>query len=276
LKNGAAATQLFHLEGNSYLTISTYKRRRILNFMADQEVVKHTKKILGIWKGDGKNLWHKIQEFLTEIVIIVFAVSISIWFHNWSEHKHEQAEVKQFLIGLREDLTKDVQEMNGDKQSYVDQAKAFRYIGSIALGDSLRADSLKKYAVHLFNLTWLNPNAGRFEGFKASGKIGEIENYELQTNILDLYQEDIPSLLNATSYYVTMKKDLMHYIQTHRKRISKTKSNIAAIMADDEVQNISQFLMDNSEIVGRYDSCIRKMETIKTQIDEAYGPAEIE
>jgi len=244
--------------------------------MADQEVIKHTKKILGIWKGDGKNLWHKIQEFLTEIIIIVFAVSISIWFHNWSEHKHEQAEVKQFLIGLREDLAKDVQEMTGDKQSYIDQAKAFRYIGSITLGDSLRADSLRKYVAHVFNLTWLNPNAGRFEGFKASGKIGEIEDYELQTNILDLYQEDIPSLLNATSYYVALKKDLMHYIQTHRKRISKTKSNIAAIMTDDEVQNISQFLMDNSEIVGRYDSCIQKMETIRTQIDKEYGPAKSE
>lgn len=239
--------------------------------MADQEVIKHTKKILGIWKRDGKNIWHKVQEFVTEIVIIVFAVSISIWLHNWSEHKHEQTDVKQFLTGLREDLTKDILEMDGDKQSYVEQARAFRYIGSIGLGDSLNADSLKKYVNHILNLTWLNPNSSRFEGFKESGKIGEIENYELQTHILDLYQEEIPSLLNATSYYVDMKKDLIRYILTHRKRISKTKSNLASIITDDEVQNISQFLMNNTEIVARYDSCIQKMQTIKAQIDEEYG-----
>jgi hypothetical protein len=44
-------------------------------------------------------------------MIIIFAVTISIWFHNLSEHKHQQEEVKQFLEGLKSDLTRDIKEM---------------------------------------------------------------------------------------------------------------------------------------------------------------------
>jgi hypothetical protein len=46
-----------------------------------------------------------------------------------------------------------------------------------------------------FNLTGLIPNNGRLEGFKSSGKIGNTKDKVLQNNIMDLYQEDIPSLI---------------------------------------------------------------------------------
>ncbi|MGO4381422.1 hypothetical protein AB4Z19_24370 [Pseudoduganella sp. RAF19] len=46
------------------------------------------------------------------IAIIVFAVSISIWFHSMSEHRHEQHVVRAFLLGLSSDLTNDVAQLN--------------------------------------------------------------------------------------------------------------------------------------------------------------------
>ena len=47
---------------------------------------------------------NKIIDILTEILIIVFAVSISIWLSNWSESRHDRKEEKEFLIGFKMDL----------------------------------------------------------------------------------------------------------------------------------------------------------------------------
>ena len=49
--------------------------------MAEQEVIKHTKKAYSIW-GSKNSPFHKIKEFVVEIFIIVFAITISIWFHK--------------------------------------------------------------------------------------------------------------------------------------------------------------------------------------------------
>ncbi len=43
------------------------------------------------------------QEIIGEILIIVFAVSISIWFHNWSESWKDQratASVEDYTRGI--------------------------------------------------------------------------------------------------------------------------------------------------------------------------------
>ncbi len=96
--------------------------------MAEQEVIKHTRKIYKTWFSREHSFWHKLSDFLVEIIIIVFAVSISIWFHNRSEHAHEQEEVKAFLLGLKSDLLQDIKEMQNDKEAYQDQANIFSYI----------------------------------------------------------------------------------------------------------------------------------------------------
>jgi len=239
--------------------------------MAEQEVIKHTKKIYKVWNSKEHGPWQKIKEFLIEIFIIVFAITISIWFHNRSEHGHQQAEVKEFLIGMKSDLNRDLIEMENDKQSYLVQKTAFNYITSIKMGESLNNDSLSKYYNPLFNTTALNVNNGRFEGFKSSGKIGNIENKELQNDIMDLYQEDIVSLLTSTNSYVTSKKKFFDYVILNRKRLTDSTSNITSILAKDEAQNISIVLSHPNEVLSRYDTCIEKMKKIITEIDKEYN-----
>ena len=78
--------------------------------MAEQEIVKHTKKVYKIWNSKEHGFWFKLKEFLIEISIIVFAVSLSIWLHERSEHATQQQEVKEFLTGLRQDLLSDIME----------------------------------------------------------------------------------------------------------------------------------------------------------------------
>src|SRR5690349_14400969 len=140
--------------------------------MAEQEVIKHTKKIYKVWNSKEHSFWRKLKEFFVEVFIIVFAVTLSIWFHNRSEHANQQEDVKQFLLGLKSDLQNDLREMHDDKQSYLEQGTIFTYISSAKLNQPLNKDTLNKYINFMFNETALNPNNGRFEGFKSSGKMG--------------------------------------------------------------------------------------------------------
>jgi len=241
--------------------------------MAEQEVIKHTKKIFTVW-GSNKGFWHKLGEFLLEIIIIVFAVSISIYFHDKNELKHQRHETKEFLLGLKQDLKTDTVEMNDDKSSFLLNEKAFSYINSIKKDEQLNKDSIGKYYQWIFNTTGLIPNSGRFEGFKSSGKIGTIENKELQNNIMDLYQENIPNLLASTNYYTAKKQRLFDYLAISEKRTTGNSTNLIVVLASDQAFNICSTLTSTKEILERYDICINKIITIIQEIDKEYGNEE--
>ena len=238
--------------------------------MAEQEVVKHTKKIYKIWNDKEKSFWHKIKEFLIEIFIIVFAVSLSIWLHDKSEHNSQQKEVKEFLLGLREDLLSDIHEMSGDKSAYIEQGRAFAYITSVKFNGTLNTDSLNKYKNSMTNTTRLQQNNGRFEGFKASGKIGNIEDKTLQNDIMDLYQESIPSLLTSTDVYIRWKNQFFDYGIKNRKKLSDSTTNNSTMLLADEAQNLCGYLANPSEIISRYDFCMEKMKAIVSSIEDKY------
>jgi len=235
--------------------------------MAEQEVIKHTKKIFGLWKSDNRFL-HKLAEFLLEIFIIVFAITLSIYFHDRSELKHQRHETKEFLLGLKQDLKTDIEEMNDDKKSFIASGQAFSYITSIKMDGQLNPDSINKYNNYIFNITGLVPNSGRFEGFKSSGKIGTIENKELQNNIMDLYQENIPNLIASTNSYTSKKQKLFDYFASNRKRVTDSTSNLRTIMASDQSFYMCFNLISVEEILERYDLCINKMKAIINAIDK--------
>jgi hypothetical protein len=240
--------------------------------MSEDEIVKHTKKLYTIWFSGEHSIWHKLGEFLLEIIIIVFAVSISIWFHNLSEHKQQQKEVKAFLLGLKSDLTDDIKEMNGDKNSYLNQKILFSYIARVKLSESPNRDTLNKYKDWFNNTTEFNPNDGRFQGFKSSGKIGTIEDGELQNDIMDLYEEDIPALLSSTKMYVTFKLKFFDLIFKNLKRTSDSTTNMISLLRSDEANTLSDFLGSPVQVIGRYDLCIQQMKKIIGKIDKEYGP----
>jgi len=237
--------------------------------MAEQEVVKHTKKVFGLWQTNNP-FWHKVADFILEIFIIVFAITVSIFFHDRSELKHQRHETKEFLLGLKQDLTTDIEEMNQDKNSFMQSGKAFKYITSRKLDAPLNADTIRKYYGYIFNTTGLVPNSGRFEGFKSSSKIGTIENKELQNNIMDLYQENIPNLINSTNFYTSKKQRLFEYDYMNRKRLTDTTSNLVSVLSTDPAYNICVSLTFVKEILDRYDTCINKMNMIIQDINKQY------
>ena len=239
--------------------------------MAEDEIAKHSKKMYKIWFDKEHSIWHKISEFLIEILIIFFAVTISIWFHNRSEHAHRQEEVKIFLQGLKADLTHDIHEMNEDRHSYINQSRIFTYISNLHLKELPNKDTITKYQNWLGNTTELAPNDGRFQGFKSSGKIGYIENDSLQNDIMDLYEEDIPNLLASTKMYINDKMKLFDLVFKYRKRLTDSTTNYLEFWTLDEVNNISTSLASPGQTIDRYGICIDLMEKIISEIEKEYN-----
>lgn len=237
--------------------------------MAEQEVIKHTKKLFGLWQTNSPFL-HKTADFILEIFIIVFAITVSVYFHDRSVLKHQRHETKEFLLGLKQDLKTDIAEMNEDKNSFLQSQKAFTYITTRKLNESLHPDTIRQYNGWIFNTTGLVPNSGRFEGFKSAGKIGTIEDKELQNNIMDLYQENIPSLINSTNFYTSKKLILFEYVHMNRKRLTDSTTNLVSVLSSDPAYNICLTLTFVQEILTRYDTCINKMNAIIRDIDQQY------
>jgi hypothetical protein len=177
--------------------------------MAEQEVIKHTKKVYKVWNNKQAGFWHKAKEFLVEIAIIVFAITISIWFHNLSEKRHNRAEVTSFLTGLRTDIEKDAAELQEDSLSYEEQRHFFKYLANSQPLEALDTSLMKGESWTLRNSTFLVPNVSRFEAMKYSGLMEKITNKELLNEILNLYEEDIPKVVMQGKSVTAFKESKM-------------------------------------------------------------------
>ena len=233
----------------------------------EHEITEHARKLYLASMNPRKKAWSKAKEIFFEILIIVFSVSLAVYLERLREEGHEQKAVKEFLSGLKVDLQNDINEMNSDKKSYIGTGQAFAYITSVKPGAILNKDTIRRYSNYLLNSTGLISNSGRYEGFKSSGKIINIENKELQNNILDLYQEDIPSLLASTNSYTKRKEILWQFMIDNMKLDKDGNGNMAEILNTDKGKIICRNLLYTGEILDRYDTVIIKSQRIISLID---------
>ncbi|MFI5154643.1 MAG: hypothetical protein ACHQEM_00565 [Chitinophagales bacterium] len=163
------------------------------------EVLKHGKKILHTLKDHNMSTREKIKETVIEIFIIVFAVSLSIWLHGWSEERHSQKEVRDFLKGLKIDLTRDIDLLHRNRSTIAALDSNFNFIMKLSASNAAVSDSDIASRLHYY-IPVTRSNIGRYEGFKSSGKIGNIKNDSLKQNILVFYQQTVPGLVYGENF----------------------------------------------------------------------------
>ena len=56
--------------------------------MPEHEIAKHTKAIYSEWRNPAHGWKHKLSEILIEILIIVFAITLSLVVERWRESAH--------------------------------------------------------------------------------------------------------------------------------------------------------------------------------------------
>ena len=238
--------------------------------MAEQEIIKHTKAIVEL-STDKKKPWQQqVKEFIGEILIIVFAVSISIWFHNWSESWKDRGEEKEFLKGLKEDLQADMKEMNSDRATYKQGLKGMAYFENVGAGMPLSLDSIGAYSNIFFGNIQISPRVSRFEALKGSGRLDIIRNKELLVNITDLYTKDFPQIIRVNEYFDRQREEgFFPFIADHLQMdATGNGTNWQEILRAPKMRLLFELAKGSTACVQDYTRGIDKCQLILREIDK--------
>jgi hypothetical protein len=237
--------------------------------MAEQEVIKHTKKIHKTLKNKHLSFWQKLKEFFIEIFIIVFAITLSIWFHSWSEHRSEQKQVKTFLLGLKHDITEDISQAKMVVSEFKKYGELYTYISNFSPAQQPNKDSLAN-AISLLNSNiYLRPNKNRFNGFLTAGKINNIESDTLVSEILYYYQEALSQVQSSEGGWDRALTQFNEYLLNNTR---DPNDNISywETLSTPKGKYLAKKLVPWAQIYERYDNLIAKGQTIISLIDKEY------
>jgi hypothetical protein len=237
--------------------------------MADQEVIKHVKHAVDVARS--QRPWtHKLQEILLEIVIIVFAVSVSIWLHNWSESRKDREEERDFMVGLKQDLQADMVEERSDIANYQNVLRGMAYFLRIGNGETMTMDSAIKYQPILFSTIQIDPRVARFEALRGSGRLGIVRDKELLVNIADLYTKDFIHLRRVNDFLSALRTDrLLPFFASHIQINAQgtVATNLAEVFRMPEARVLLTTLASARGVIVNYDSVIAKSNLIIKEID---------
>jgi len=239
--------------------------------MAEDEIRKHANNAIKIMKDKEIDWWYKLKDIFIEVLIIVFAVTISIWFHNWSDKVHEQKEEKIFLNGFKKDLYGDIDNIQSSLNFYKNSVKGMRYFAKIGAGDSLSNDSLKKYASIFFSSTVLDPHTSRYEALKSSGKLGIIENPELLNNIIDLNESTLTRINTLNDFYFKFIEKTSNYIQVNAQLNPQgAMINAPAILRNSQWRFLMTFGQSSlsQNVIPAHEDGLKKCRDLIKEIDK--------
>lgn len=240
--------------------------------MADQEIAKHTKKVVRVLSSREHGVAHKLREMALEIFTIVFAVTLSIWLHGLSEHRHQQQEVRTFLLGLKADLKSDIKQLGQIKAYYRQFDANYAYLAGL---DAKAAPDQKQfeaaYAKAQANIFFM-PITNRYEGFKSSGKLGNIEDEKLMASVLDLYQNLHPQIQNSEHGWLTNQQALGVYLDQELDLPDETAARYGLVVAP-KAKRLLKRVAAQPQLYDRYQRYADTAAQIIKVIDKAYPDA---
>lgn len=214
-------------------------------------------------------LWHKLREFITEVIIIVIAISLSVWFHNRSEHNHEQSQVKEFLAGLKEDLMADIDHARRSQETYQKYKLLYSYLGNLDRKVKPDQDSLNLALPYLESYNLFRVHKSRFTGFLSAGKILTIENDTLTQDILDYYQEIVPALQTSEEDWIAQHTALVNFVTDNCKDFYNNPA-LWQTLTEPKAKYLSKHLIPWPQLIDRYNQVINKAEKIVNLISKNY------
>jgi hypothetical protein len=160
---------------------------------------------LDIPKQSFKKFLPQLKRITIEIIVIVFSVYVSIWLTNRSQYNMEQEEARAFLSDLKNDLEVDIHNMK-DEKAKIEESK--NGISSLLKLSKKQMEEVGFIDMKIQFNTRRNIEAN-YEGFKSSGKIGNIEKRKLKNDILSYYQEHMSVTTEMEKDINSTKKDII-------------------------------------------------------------------
>ena len=231
------------------------------------EIIRHTRKIKDQLEEKKQSSSDRWKEIITELLIIVFAVSLTTWFHDLNEHRSQQKEVKEFLIDLKDDLNKDVKGLENQRVEIFQLIDRFKFARNL---DNKRVDSLDKSNSNYqpltdFRLFFGEENKGNYESFESSGKTVFIENKKLKKLILSYYNHQIPAAEKTGETFTIGFTKVSDFIT---KNIVVKKNKNAVFLDSDFQTDLEINMIHAKENIKIGEVGIKKIQEIISEIDK--------
>ena len=234
------------------------------------EITKHTLKIYKTMRNPNNSISKKIVDITLEIFIIVFAVSLAQFLERQREQSVKQGEVKEFLLGLRNDMKNDVASAKEIIKFYDEKKHIYSFLSNIKATTRPNADTLKKYVGQIGNNAFLRPSISRFEGFKSTGKLEEIEDKELLQNILYYYEQALTQLNSSESGWVGLQQKLAGFFTDNRVENDDGTNNYYELIIQPKAKNLCRAMIPWPQIYDRCHAIIKLGDTIVKEINKDY------
>lgn len=236
--------------------------------MAELEVAKHGKNVVHLMTKKEHGLAHRVREVAVEIAIIVFAVSMSIWLHGLSQHYHQQQEVRSFLLGLKNDLAADAAQLGKMSEGYKGFDANNAYLAGL---DPARQPDWDKFkaAYAASNANWyFIPTRSRYDGFLMSGRLANIEDDKLLTEILNLYQSKLPEIQTSEGGWSTRQHKLRDYRESQLE--GDDDASLFRVTTTPKGKRLLREMGTSPQLYERYQNYIDRSRQIIDMIDQAY------
>ena len=239
--------------------------------MAEEEKIREHAKEALLALADKKKGWkEKSKDFLWEILIIVVAINLTLWFHNWSDKRHDRELEKDFLIGIKGDLGI---VKNNLKIFLTDYQHTLNYYDSVWVQTNehrINEAFIDTNSLELVNTLYFTYDKSRFESFKSSGYLRLIENTVLSLNINQLYSNNLPwrETMDKT-LFDNRQRDFTTYIGSKAQIDSSGIVYVSKLLnnPDFKFQIYMQRLL-LKEMARQKQDLIRFVDDVITQIDQ--------
>ncbi len=236
--------------------------------MAEQDVINRIKNILKHSRNNKNSFWKKVREIILEILIIVFAVSISIWFQNLNIKKVNKRTEKEFFKDLIVDLKKDVVEWKKEKDFYINQIAILDY--QICLGEQKNNCNAVKKEFDSYSLIipkYTPVHNSYFDAAKSSGIFSIISNKELLIEIVNYYQEAIPFIKSQKAVFNEENNRLLIAFKENATFLPDGTYDFKIMMKKPAILFQVKMMKNSIYIVEHYNDIIAKTEKLIAKIE---------
>ena len=202
-----------------------------------EEIIEHMKKAV-LALTNKENSWtKKIKEFLFEILIIIVAVSLTLWFHNLNDRSHERHQEKEFLIGIRNDLKEDTSMIKNQVDDFQHTLNYYDTLWQQLYQHKIDSAYIDSLSGNLTNTVYSAFDNSRFESFRSSGNLKLIENPELLLEITNLFSTALPLREKFDQLiFDTRREDFATYIGRKALIDSSGRIRVSRLLNDPPVR----------------------------------------
>ena len=198
-----------------------------------------------------------------EIILVVIGILIAFQLNNWNEKRKEDAELKEYLFKISQNVTQDIEQI-GSLKIRRDTVRAQAIRSSTALMErdfSNLKDLIRGQSV--FQEFYFIPNKSGFEALKNSPFLGKINNTKVDSLLTLYYSLVDKTYQNEFSYnnfVENMEAQLSTQVDMIPKEIVLIKSYNGEQISAQEYQDLLPFVQNNAF----------KMAVFRTMEDQTY------